>query len=59
MDNEKLLPEGVPSSKQQQWGALVSIVVIVLMVVVGAFYAWGKRIAEQKTFIESTKSQNN
>jgi len=36
----------VPSSKQQSWGALISIVVIVCMIVVGAFYAWGKRIAE-------------
>ncbi|MFA7302511.1 MAG: hypothetical protein WC030_02065 [Candidatus Paceibacterota bacterium] len=37
-----------PSRKQQAWGAVISIVVIVLMVVVGAFYAWGKRIAQQQ-----------
>ena len=46
MDNEKTLPPGVPSPKAQSWGVLISIVVIVLMVVVGAFYAWGKRIAQ-------------
>lgn len=37
---------GVPSPKAQSWGALISIGVIVLMVVVGAFYAWGKRVSE-------------
>jgi len=43
---EQLVPPQMPSKKQQSWGALISIVVIVLMVVTGAFYAWGKRIAE-------------
>lgn len=52
MNDEKLLPPGempqpgVPSPKAQSWGALISIGVIVLMVVVGAFYAWGKRVSE-------------
>jgi hypothetical protein len=41
---------GNPSPKAQSWGALISIIVIVLMVVVGAFYAWGKRIAQQQQF---------
>lgn len=36
-----------PTLEQQNWGALISIVVIVSMVVIGAFYAWGKRIAEE------------
>lgn len=35
-----------PSAKQQSWGTVISIAIIVAMVVVGAFYAWGKRIAE-------------
>jgi len=39
---------GVPSQKQQQWGVLISIVVIVLMIIVGAFYAWGQRIAQNQ-----------
>lgn len=38
----------MPSRRQQSWGALISIVVIVLMVVVGAFYAWGKRVAQDQ-----------
>lgn len=52
METEKLLPPGeivqpgVPSPKAQSWGALISIVVIVLMIVIGAFYSWGKRISE-------------
>lgn len=37
---------GIPSPKAQSWGAFISIVVIVLMVIIGAFYAWGKRISE-------------
>ncbi len=39
---------GIPSSAQQSWGTLVSIVVIVLMIIVGAFYAWGNRIAQNQ-----------
>src|SRR3989338_11447523 len=49
---------GVPSPKQQQWGVLISIVIIVLMIIIGAFYSWGKRIAqEQAPVIPSTSSQ--
>ncbi|MDB5244772.1 MAG: hypothetical protein JWN18_642 [Parcubacteria group bacterium] len=40
--------EGTPSPKAQSWGAFLSIVVIMLMIIIGAFYAWGKRIAEEK-----------
>lgn len=39
---------GVPSPKQQQWGVVISIVVIVLMIIVGAFYSWGQRIAQNQ-----------
>jgi len=39
---------GIPSPKQQQWGVVISIVVIVLMIVVGAFYSWGQRIAQNQ-----------
>jgi hypothetical protein len=52
MENAPLLPPqtppGTPSHQQQQWGVVISIAVIVLMVVVGAFYSWGKRIAQQE-----------
>jgi hypothetical protein len=66
--DEKLLPPGeeavvprqpgVPSPKAQQWGVLISIVVIVLMVVIGAFYAWGQRIAEQNALLAPAVSNN-
>lgn len=37
---------GVPSREQQSWGAVISICIILVMIVVGAFYAWGKRVHE-------------
>lgn len=49
---------GVPSAKAQSWGTVISITIIVLMVLVGAFYAWGKRIAEQNPpVIQSSSTQ--
>ncbi len=41
-----------PSAKQQSWGALISIIIIVCMVVIGAFYAWGERIAEDRVITD-------
>ena len=38
------------SAAQQSWGTAIAIVVIVVMVIVGAFYAWGKRIAENHNY---------
>ena len=49
--DEKLLPSGTPSHKAQSWGVLVSIIIIVMMVIVGAFYAWGKRIAQNQELL--------
>ncbi len=64
MEPEKLLPPGepvppigVPSPAQQSWGVVISIVIIVLMVVIGAFYAWGKRIAQENALIAPTTSE--
>lgn len=58
MEDEKLLPPGeqvtqpgVPSARQQQWGVMISIVVIVLMITIGAFYSWGKRIAQEQELL--------
>jgi ABC-type transporter Mla subunit MlaD len=41
---------------QQSLGTIVALVVIIGMIVVGAFYAWGKRIAEERAFIGETAS---
>jgi hypothetical protein len=60
MEDEKLLPQGLPSTKSdlvlgipspkaQSWGALISIIIIVLMIIIGAFYVWGQRISEDVT----------
>ena len=57
MEDEKLLPPGVPSPKQQQWGVVISIIVIVLMITIGAFYAWGKRIAEEQALFAPAAEQ--
>ena len=51
MEEEKTLTPGMPSAAQQSWGTLISIVVIVLMIIVGAFYAWGNRIAEEQQIL--------
>lgn len=48
---------GVPSQRQQSWGVVISIVVIVSMIVIGAFYVWGNRIAEQQALTESVNAQ--
>ena len=50
-NNEKLLPPGVPSPRAQQWGVVISIIGIVGMIVIGAFYAWGERIAQENTLL--------
>ena len=48
---------GTPSPKAQSWGALISIIIIVLMIIIGAFYSWGKRIAEVNVPIEPSTAQ--
>lgn len=50
---------GVPSQKAQSWGAFISMIIIVLMIVIGAFYSWGKRIAEQNALITPTNTQES
>lgn len=47
---------GVPSAKAQSWGVVISIVVIVMMIIVGAFYAWGKRIAQNDALTNAAAS---
>lgn len=44
-----------PTERQQSWGVLISIFVIVLMIVLGAFYSWGKRIAEERALLEASQ----
>ncbi len=44
----KVALPGVPTPQQQSWGVVISIVIIVLMIILGAFYAWGQRIAQNQ-----------
>ena len=65
--DEKLLPSGepiqqaplpgVPSPQAQSWGAVISIVIIVMMIVIGAFYAWGERIAQENALLTPPVSE--
>jgi hypothetical protein len=58
----KPLPPPLPSSvekvdlpspkKDASYGALVSIVLILAIIVVGAFYVWGQRIDQANTVIQ-------
>ena len=48
---------GMPSPMAQSWGTVISIVIIVLMIIIGAFYAWGKRIAQEDALITPTTVQ--
>lgn len=57
MDQQPTLPPGTPSHEQQSWGVIISIIIIVLMIVVGAFYSWGKRVAQQNALSASTTAQ--
>ncbi len=41
-----------PNQPNASYGALISIVLILAIVVVGAFYVWGKRVSEQGKVIE-------
>ena len=48
------LPPHAPSPRAQSWGALLSIIVIVLMIIIGAFYAWGERISETNALTDTS-----
>lgn len=43
-----------PTSVQQSWGAIISIVIIVLMIIMGAYYSYSKRAAEINAYTATT-----
>lgn len=57
METEPIRQPGVPSPKAQSWGTLISIIVIVLMITIGAFYAWNKRIAQENALLAPAAMQ--
>jgi len=52
MENEPFLV-GTPSPQAQSWGAIISIIIIVCMIIIGAFYAWGERITNENSLAPS------
>ncbi|HWH07157.1 MAG TPA: hypothetical protein VNU47_01355 [Candidatus Paceibacterota bacterium] len=63
--DQKLLPEHAEHVRQVQeaasrnasWGTIIVILVMLGMIVTGAFYAWGQRIAEEQMLREEIESQ--
>ncbi|MDB5237598.1 MAG: hypothetical protein JWL88_700 [Parcubacteria group bacterium] len=49
-------PEALAKERSASWGAIIIIVLILAMVIVGAFYAWGKRIAQTQPPVTSGAS---
>lgn len=36
-------PPSPPSPQAQSWGVVISIAIIVLMIIIGAYYSWNRR----------------
>ncbi|HFC10591.1 MAG TPA: hypothetical protein ENJ75_00095 [Candidatus Kaiserbacteria bacterium] len=49
-DSEQKTPP-VSTVTQQSWGAVLAIFIILIMIVLGAVYAWNKRVASMKSII--------
>jgi hypothetical protein len=47
LSSTKPAPLTAKGRKQASYGAFVSIIIMMAVVIVGAFYAWNKRIAER------------
>jgi len=45
------------ASRNASWGTIIVIIVLLGMIVTGAFYAWGKRVAEERAHMELIESQ--
>ncbi len=46
----------MPNARRQAWSATIAIVVIVLMIIVGARYAWDKRTAKLRPALTATST---
>lgn len=54
------------SPKKSSWGGILAIIVILILIVVGAFYAWGERIVkdddlspEEEQILEDLENQDS
>lgn len=48
--------EHMPPPKNASYGALISIVLILFIIVVGAFYVWGERISQRQPVLPITST---
>ena len=56
MEQEQSTQEQKPTPKNASWGAIISIIVILAMIVIGAFYAWGQRIDQDRSVTQAVSS---
>ena len=54
----KDIPESHTVHRNASWGAVISIVIILAMVIIGAFYSWGQRISEEKSAQNQVPASN-
>lgn len=45
------------ASRNASWGTIIVLIVIVGMIITGAFYAWGKRVAEERALMQEIERQ--
>jgi hypothetical protein len=55
--DEKFVEEQESVHRDASWGAIISLVVILVMIVVGAFYAWGQRVAQEHNLPATSTTQ--
>lgn len=46
--SEPVAPVSAPETKKTPWGSLIGIVLIVIILVAGAFYVWQERLAQDR-----------
>lgn len=61
MEDPKTFTGGQPldsdAARNASWGTMIVIVVILTMIVTGALYSWGERVAEEKALQAEYESQ--
>lgn len=46
--SEPVAPMPAPAPKKTPWGSLIGIILIVAILVAGAFYVWQERLAQDR-----------
>ena len=45
------------ASRNASWATIIVLIVIMGMIITGAFYAWGQRVAEERALMEEIERQ--